>query len=125
MFSVNKAEKTSWNHSKDKINKINNTTLKKNYLDSFSPKKVADLIYNKIYKIKNGKNDNIYTFWKSISSYKKGKNLKIRKNNNYINVNNNINYQGINSARNNNEMTKRINIPKNSKFKKYIIKLFK
>ena len=115
MFSVNKAEKTSFYHSKDKINKINNTTLK-NYLDSFSPKKVADLIYNKIYKIKNGKkNDNIYTFWKSISSYKKGKNLKIRKNNNYINVNNNINFQGINSARNNKDMTKRTNIPKNSK----------
>ena len=30
MFSVNKAERTSRNHSKDKINKINNTTLKKN-----------------------------------------------------------------------------------------------
>ena len=115
VFSVNKTERTSRNHSKDKINKINNTTLKKNYLDSFSPKNVPDLIYNKIHKIKNKNNDNMYTFWKSISSYKKGKNLKMKKNNNYKNVNNNnFNYQGINSARNNKDMTKRINIPKNS-----------
>ena len=64
MFSINKTKRTSRNHSKDKINKINNTTLKKNYLDLFSPKKVVDLIYNKIYKIKNGKNDNIYIFEK-------------------------------------------------------------
>ena len=115
VFSVNKTERTSRNHSKDKINKINNTTLKKNYLDSLSPKNVPDLINNKIHKIKNKNNNNMYTFWKSISSYKKGKNLKTKKNNNHTNVNNNnFNYQGINSARNNKDMTKRINIPKNS-----------
>ena len=116
VFSVNKTERTSRNHSKDKINKINNTTLKKNYLDSFFPKNVPDLIYNKIKnKNKNKNNNNMYTFWKSISSYKKGKNLKMKKNNNDTNVNNNnFNYQRINSARNNKDMTKRINIPKNS-----------
>ena len=112
-FSVNKTERTSRNHSKDKIIKINNTTLKKNYLDSFSPQKAPDLIYNKIHKIKNKTNENMYTFWKSISSYKKAKNVKIKKNNNYTNVNNNYYYQGINSARNNKDMAKRINIPKN------------
>ena len=114
VFSVNKTERTSRNHSKDKINKINNTTLKKNYLDSFSPQKAPDLIYNKINKIKNKKNDNIYSFWKSISSNKKIKNLKNKKNNNnYTSINNNIHYQGMNTTRNNKDMSKRNNIPKN------------
>ena len=112
VFSVNKTERTSRNHSKDKINKINNTTVKKNYLDSFSPKKTQDLIYNKIHKIKNKKNDTVYTFLKSISSNKKMKNLKIKKNN-YSSINNNTNSQGINSTRYNKELHKRINSGKN------------
>ena len=112
VFSVNKTERTSRNHSKDKINKINNTTVKKNYMDSFSPKKTQDLIYNKIHKIQNKKNDTIYTFLKSISSNKKMKNLKIKKNN-YSSINNNTNSQGINSTRNNKELHKRINSGKN------------
>ena len=112
VFSVNKTERTSRNHSKDKINKINNTTVKKNYLDSFSPKKTQDLIYNKIHKIQNKKNDTVYTFLKSISSNKKMKNLKIKKNN-YSSINNNTNSQGINSTRYNKELHKRINSGKN------------
>ena len=112
VFSVNKTERTSRNHSKDKMNKINNTTVKKNYLDSFSPKKTQDLIYNKIHKIQNKKNDSVYTFLKSISSNKKIKNLKIKKNN-YSSINSNANYQGINSIRNNKEIHKRINSGKN------------
>ena len=112
IFSVNKTERTSRNHSKDKINKINNTTLKKMYLDSFSPQKAPDLIYSKIHKIKNKKNDNMYTFWKSISSNKKIKNLKIKKNNN-TSISNNIHYQVMNSTRNNKDMSKRNNNPKN------------
>ena len=112
VFSVNKTERTSRNHSKDKINKINNTTVKKNYMDSFSPKKTQDLIYNKIHKIQNKKNDTIYTFLKSINSNKKMKNLKIKKNN-YSSINNNTNSQGINSTRNNKELHKRINSGKN------------
>ena len=113
VFSVNKTERTSRNHSKDKINKINNTTVKKNYLESFSPKKTQDLIYNKIHKIQNKKNDSVYTFLKSISSNKKIKNLKVKNNNNYSSINNN-NYQGIHSARNNKEIHKRINSGKNN-----------
>ena len=112
VFSVNKTERTSRNHSKDKINKINNTTVKKNYMDSFSPKKTQDLIYNKIHKIQNKKNDTVYTFLKSINSNKKMKNLKIKKNN-YSSINNNTNSQGINSTRNNKELHKRINSGKN------------
>ncbi len=112
VFSVNKTERTSRNHSKDKINKINNTTVKKNYMDSFSPKKAKDLIYNKIHRIQNKKNDSVYTFLKSISSNKKIKNLKIKKAN-YSSINNNTNYQGINIIRNNKEIHKRINSGKN------------
>ena len=48
-------------------------------MDSFSPKKTKDLIYNKIHRIQNKKNDSVYTFLKSISSNKKIKNLKIKK----------------------------------------------
>ena len=54
-FNMNKTERTSRNHSKNKINKIYNTTVKKNYLDSFSPKNAKELIYNKINKINNKK----------------------------------------------------------------------
>ena len=103
-FNMNKTERTSRNHSKNKINKIYNTTLKKNFLDSFSPKNTQELIYNKIHKIQNKKN--IYSFLKCIKSDKKIKNLKAKKNNNYTTVNN-INDQGIHNIMNTKEIHKR------------------
>ena len=113
IFSVNKTERTSRNHSKGKINKINNTTVKKKYLDSFSPIKTQDLIYNKINKIKNSKNKNIYIFMQN-KKIQNIKNIKNKSNNNYSNIiHNNSNYQGVNTKNNNNyknkELHKRIN----------------
>ena len=103
-LNMNKTERTSRNHSKNKINKIYNTTVKKNFLDSFSPKNNQELIYNKIHKIQNKKN--IYSFLKCIKSDKKIKNLKAKKNNNYTTVNN-INDQGIHNIINTKEIHKR------------------
>ena len=111
VFSVNKTERTSRNHSKDKMNIINNTTIKKNYLDSFSPKKSQDLIYNKIHRIRNQKNDTVYSFLKSINSNKRTKEIK-GKIGNYSNINNTY-YKGINNIRNYREMLNRIHTGKN------------
>ena len=108
VFSVNKTERTSRNHSKDKMNKVNNTTIKKNYLDSFSPKKSQDLIYN---KIKNKKNDSVYTFLKSINSNKRIKNIKDKISN--YSIINNTNYKGVNKNKNYKELHKRILSGKN------------
>jgi hypothetical protein len=109
-FNMNKTERTSRNHSKNKINKIYNTIVKKNFLDSFSPKNTMELIYNKIHKIQNKKN--IYSFLKCIKSDKKIKNLKTKKNNNYTSVNN-INDQRITNIMNIKEIHKRTNSEKN------------
>ena len=108
VFSVNKTEKTSRNHSKDKMNKVNNITIKKNYLDSFSPKKSQDLIYN---KIKNKKNDSVYTFLKRINSNKRIKNIKDKISN--YSIINNTNYKGVNKNKNYKELHKRILSGKN------------
>ena len=107
VFSVNKTERSSRNHSKDKMNKMNKTIIKRNYKDSFSPKKSQDLIYNKIHKIQN-KNTNIIicSFLKNVNSNQKIKNLKIkRKSNN--------NYKSININSNNKEAYNKINKDKN------------
>jgi hypothetical protein len=109
-FNMNKTERTSRNHSKNKINKIYNTTVKKNFLDSFSPKNTKELIYKKIHKIKNKKN--IYSFLKCIKSDKKIKNLKQKKNNNFTSVNI-INDQGIHNIMNTKEIHKRTSSEKN------------
>ena len=109
-FNMNKTERTSRNHSKNKINKIYNTTVKKNFLDSFSPKNTKELIYKKIHKIKNKKN--IYSFLKCIKSDKKIKNLKQKKNNNFTTVNI-INDQGIHNIINTKEIHKRTSSEKN------------
>ena len=109
VFSVNKTERASRNHSKDKINKMNKTIIKRNYKESFSPKKSQELIYNKIHKIQN-KNTNIIicSFLKNVNSNQKIKNLKIkRKSNNY-------NYKSININSNNKEIFKKINKDKNN-----------
>ena len=105
VFSFNNTERTSRNHSKEQINK-HNTMIKRNHLDSFSPKKTQELIYKKMKKIYNKKSAIICSFFKSAGSNKKIiKDLKIKKknNNNISNINSN-NYKGINSAINNKEI---------------------
>ena len=110
VFSVNKTERSSRNHSKDKTNKMNKTIIKRNYKESFSPKKSQDLIYNKIHKIQN-KNTNIIicSFLKNVNSNQKIKNLKIKRKSN----NNNNNFKSININSNNKEAYNKINKDKN------------
>ena len=105
VLSVNKTERTSRNHSKDKINK---TIIKRNYKDTFSPKKSQELIYNKINKIQN-KNNNIFicSFLKGVKSNQKIKNLKIKR------KSNNSNYKSINYYSNNKDILNKINKDKN------------
>ena len=100
IYSVNKTERTSRNHSKDKINKINNTTVKRNNLDSFSPRNAKEVSNNKINKNQNEKSSIVYSFLKNMNSSQKIKNLKNRKNANYSNINNNINFQGVGNLNN-------------------------
>ena len=109
VFSVNKTERSSRNHSKDKTNKMNKTIIKRNYKESFSPKKSQDLIYNKIHKIQN-KNTNIIicSFLKNVNSNQKIKNLKIKRKSN-----NNNNFKSININSNNKEAYNKINKDKN------------
>ena len=108
IFPFTKTERTSRNHSKDKINKITNTTLKKNFKDSFSPKKSQELIYNKITKIKNKNSKGIISsFLKSVSSNKKFKYFKIKK------KNNNSTYKSMSINLNNKDVYNRINKDKN------------
>ena len=102
VFSFNNTERTSRNHSKEQNNK-HNTMIKRNHLDSFSPKKTQELIYKKMKKIYNKKSAIICSFFKSVGSNKKIKDLKIKKKINNSNINNN-NYKGINSAINNKEI---------------------
>ena len=92
VFPFNKTERTSRNHSKDKMNKmINHTTGKRNFKDSFSPKKSQELIYNKIHKNQNKNNTAIIcSFLKSVKSNKKIKSTKFKNNNS------NINYKSVN-----------------------------
>ena len=108
VFSFNKTERGSRNHSKDKMNK---TIIKRNYKESFSPKKSQELIYNKINKIPN-KNSNIFicSFLKGVKSNQKIKNLKIKR------KNNNINYKSINyyyNNKDNKDILNKINKDKN------------
>ena len=92
VFSFN-TERTSRNLSKDKINK-NNTLIKKNYLDSFSPKKSRDIIYKKMKRIHNKNSAILCSYFKSIGSSKIMKGLKYKTNNN---SNSNSHYKGISS----------------------------
>ena len=98
IFSLNKTESISRNHSKDK----SNTTIKKNFLESFSPKNSKEIIYNKIKKIHNkNKTAIISSFLKSLNNSNKTiKNLEIKRKKNQ---NINFNYQSFNkSCRNKN-----------------------
>ena len=91
VFPFNKTERTSRNHSKDKMNKMINHTGKRNFKDSFSPKKSQELIYNKIHKSQNKNNTAIIcSFLKNVHSNKKIKSTKFKNNNS------NINYKSVN-----------------------------
>ena len=104
VFSFNKTERTSRNHSKDKMNKINKTIIKRNNKESFSPKKSQELIYNKIHRIKNRNNNIIIcSFLKGVSSNQKMKNLKIKR------KSNNSNVKSVNINPNNKEFFIKIN----------------
>ena len=113
ILSFNKTERTSRNHSKDKLNQMNKTTVKRIYNDTFSPKKSQELIYNKINRIKNKTNNAIITsFLKNVNSNKKIKTLKIKRKNNYSN------YKGTNINNNNNmNLNYKELISKNKKIK--------
>ena len=108
VFSFNNTERTSRNHSKEQINK-HNTMIKRNHLDSFSPKKSQEILYKKMKKIYNKKSAIISSFFKSVGSNKKIKGLKIKKKNN----NSNINYKGITTVINSKELFNRTSKDKN------------
>ena len=92
VFPFNKTERTSRNHSKEKMNKmVNHTTGKRNFKDNFSPKKSQELIYKKIHKSQNKNNTAIIcSFLKNVNSNKKIKSTKFKNNNS------NINYKSVN-----------------------------
>ena len=111
VFSCNKTERTSRNHSKDNIIKIN-TMSKRNPLDSFSPKKTQEIIYKKMKKLYNKNSAIICSFLKSVNSNKKIRALKINHRNN---ITNNIHLKDFDIITNNSskELFKRLNSRKN------------
>ena len=92
IFSLNNTERTSRNHSKEQINK-HHTMIKRNHLDSFSPKNTHEIIYKKIKRIHNKKSAIIHSFLKNATSSTKMKGLNINKKIN----NSSNNYKGINN----------------------------
>jgi hypothetical protein len=81
VFSSNKTERTSRNHSKENLIKIN-TMTRRNHLGSFSPKKTEEFIFKKIKKLHNKNSAIISSFLKSVSSNKKIRALRINHKNN-------------------------------------------
>jgi hypothetical protein len=110
IFPYNKTERTSRNHSKDKINK-NNTVIRRNHLDSFSPKKTQEFIYKKMKKIHNKNSAIIGSFFKSVNSKKKINSSKIDKKN--YSTNNYSNYKGINFIKDSKDLFNRSSRDKN------------
>ena len=103
IFPFNNTERSSRNHSKDTIN----VTIKRNILESFSPKNSQEIIYNKINKVHNKNNTAIISsFLKSVNSNKKIKNLNIKRKK-YQNIY--INYNSLNNSCKNKEFLKKIN----------------
>ena len=90
VFSFNNTERTSRNQSKEQINK-HHTMIKRNHLDSFSPKNTHEIIYKKMKKIHNKKSAIIHSFLKNAASSSKIKGLILSKKNN----NSSNNYKGI------------------------------
>ena len=78
IFSLNITERTSRNHSKEQINK-HHTMIKRNHLDSFSPKNTHEIIYKKIKRIHNKKSAILHSFLKNTASTTKMKGMKINK----------------------------------------------
>ena len=74
ILSLNNTERTSRNHSKEQINK-HNTMIKRNHLDSFSPKNTHEIIYKKMKRIHNKKSAIIHSFLKNVASSSKIKGL--------------------------------------------------
>ena len=109
VFSSNKTERTSRNHSKENLIKIN-TIQRRNHLDSFSPKKTEEFIYKKIKKLHNKNSAIICSFLKSVSSNKKIRALKINHRNN---MSNNTHLKDIDLIMNNKELFNRLNYGKN------------
>ena len=109
VFSSNKTERTSRNHSKENLIKIN-TIQRRNHLDSFSPKKTEEFIYKKIKKLHN-KNSAIFcSFLISVSSNKKIRAFRINHKNN---MSSNTHLKDIDLIMNNKELFNRLNYGKN------------
>ena len=109
VFSSNKTERTSRNHSKENLIKIN-TIQRRNHLDSFSPKKTEEFIYKKIKKLHNKNSAIICSFLKSVSSNKKIRALRINHKNN---MSSNTHLKDIDLIMNNKELFNRLNYEKN------------
>jgi len=109
VFSSNKTERTSRNHSKENLIKIN-TIQRRNHLDSFSPKKTEEFIYKKIKKLHNKNSAIICSFLKSVSSNKKIRALRINHKNN---MSSNTHLKDIDLIMNNKELFNRLNYGKN------------
>ena len=109
IFSSNKTERTSRNHSKENLIKIN-TMTRRNHLDSFSPKKSGEFIYKKIKKMYNKNSAIICSFLKSVNSNKKIRALKISHKNN---MSSNTHLKDIDLIMNNKELFNRLNYEKN------------
>ena len=109
VFSSNKTERTSRNHSKENLIKIN-TMTRRNHLGSFSPKKTEEFIFKKIKKLHNKNSAIICSFLKSVSSNKKIRALRINHKNN---MSSNTHLKDIDLMLNNKELFNRLNYGKN------------
>ena len=105
ILPVNKTETVSRNHSKDKIYIISNSSIKRKYLESFSPKSSKEIIYKKINKIHNKNNTAIISsFLKNVNSNINIKNMKIKRN--YYQ---NMNITSLNNSCKYKDLLKKIN----------------
>jgi hypothetical protein len=113
IFSFNNTERNSRNQSKEQINK-HNTVIKRNHLDSFSPKKSQEMIYKKMKKIHNKNSAIIYSYLNHAGSSEKIKRIKFQRNyNSNSNSNSNSYYKGISSILNSKDLFKKISKEKN------------
>ena len=111
IFSFNNTERNSRNQSKEQTNK-HNKVIKRNHLDSFSPKKSQEMIYKKMKKIHNKNSAIIYSYLNHAGSSEKIKRIKFQRNYN-SNSNSNSYYKGISSILNSKELFKKLSNNKN------------
>ena len=109
VFTSNKTERTSRNHSKENLIKIN-TMTRRNNVDSFSPKKTEEFIYKKIKKLHNKNSAIICSFLKNVRSNKKIRALKMNHKNN---TSSNTHLKDIDLIMNSKELFNRIKYGKN------------